>query len=78
MASTSLNITIIGKRMFKQSEAADYTGLSSRHFKSLCDVQPVEMSPGKLLWDKHDLDKWIDGMKAGSELTTQASILSKL
>jgi hypothetical protein len=78
MANANLNITVTEKRMLKQSEAANYTGLSAKHFKVTCPVNPVEMRPGTLLWDKRDLDRWIDGMKEGAEVATQEAILSKL
>lgn len=78
MAAANLNISVIEKRMLKQAEAADYTGLSSKHFKATCPVRPVEMRPGTVLWDKRDLDKWIDVMKEGAEMATHDAILGKL
>ncbi|WP_083101091.1 hypothetical protein [Pseudophaeobacter leonis] len=78
MTNANLNISVVEKRMLKQAEAASYTGLSSKHFKLSCPVQPIEMRPGTVLWDKRDLDSWIDSMKNGAELTTQAAILDRL
>ena len=78
MANASLSISVNEKRMLKQAEAADYTGLPAKHFKATCPVQPVEMRPGTVLWDKRDLDRWIDGMKEGAEMATQDAILGKL
>lgn len=78
MANANLNISVIEKRMLKQAEAADYTGLPNKHFRATCPVQPVEMRPGMPLWDKRDLDKWIDAMKEGAEMATQDAILGKL
>jgi len=78
MSSASLNISVVEKRMLKQSEAASYTGLAVKHFKTTCPVQPLEPRPGTILWDKRDLDTWIDGMKTGAEMATQDAILSKL
>jgi hypothetical protein len=78
MANASLNITVIEKRMLKQSEAANYIGLPEKLFKTTCPVQPIEIRPTMLLWDKRDLDKWIDAMKEGAEMATQDAILSKL
>lgn len=78
MANANLNISVVDKRMFSNAEAADYTGLPVTHFKATCPVQPVEMRPGKLLWDKRDLDTWIDAMKEGAEMATQDAILGKL
>ena len=78
MPNANLNITVTEKRMLKDGEAAGYTGLSVKHFKATCPVQPVEMRPGTILWDKRDLDKWIDAMKEGAEMATQDAILGKL
>ena len=78
MTDLSLNITIVDKRMYTLKEAANYAGLSVKMFPVHCSVQPIEIRPHKLLWDKRDLDIWIDRMKDGFEETTQAAILEKL
>lgn len=78
MASANLNISVNEKRMLKQSEAANYTGLPVKYFKATCPVPTVEMRPGTVLWDKRDLDKWIDAIKEGAEMATQDDILGKL
>lgn len=78
MSSASLNISVVEKRMLKQSEAASYTGLAVKHFKTFCPVQPIELRPGTLVYDKHDLDNWIDALKTGNELASQDAIVSRL
>ena len=78
MASTSLNISVVEKRMLKLSEASDYTGLPAKHFKIICPVQPLELRKGTTVWDKRDLDQWIDTMKEGTEFASQDAILGKL
>lgn len=78
MSSASLNISVVEKRMFSATEAADYTGIPKKHFKATCPVQPIELRPGTVVYDKRDLDVWIDGIKAGAEATTQADIVGKL
>lgn len=78
MSSASLNISVVDKRMFSAAEAADYTGISRKHFKNTCPVQPIELRPGAKLYDKRDLDVWIDGIKTGTELVTKDAILGKL
>jgi len=78
MASANLNINVIEKRMLKQAEAASYTGLAVKHFKATCPVQPIELRPGTVLYDKRDLDVWIDGIKTGTEMATKDVILGKL
>lgn len=78
MATTNLNISVIEKRMKSVSEAAQYCGLAVKHFKSICPVQPIVLQQNKLLYDKVDLDGWIDVVKSDSEMQTQQSILAKL
>lgn len=41
MATTNLNISVIEKRMLRETEAASYAGLPVRHFKAACPVQPI-------------------------------------
>ncbi|RYH02855.1 hypothetical protein EU805_09065 [Salipiger sp. IMCC34102] len=64
--------------MLSLTEAAAYTGLPQKHFKATCPVQPLEIRPGARSWDKRDLDRWIDDMKGGAEMTTRDAILGKL
>lgn len=78
MANANLTINVNEKRMLKQSEAAVYTGLPLKHFKATCPVPPIEIRPGMILWDKRDLDNWIDAIKEGAEMATQDVILGKL
>lgn len=78
MATTNLNISVIDKRMMKQSEAASYSGLPVKHFKAACPVRPVELKEGTLLWDRKDIDLWIDGVKSGAMTETRDDILGRL
>lgn len=78
MATTNLNISVIDKRMLKQSEAASYAGLPVKHFKAACPVRPVELKQGTLLWDRRDLDLWIDDVKSGAVTDTRDTILDLL
>jgi hypothetical protein len=78
MGSANLNITVIEVRLLKLGEAAKYAGLAEKHFKSLCPVLPVELQSGTKLWDKRDLDGWIDSVKTGEQAFTQDSILGRL
>ena len=78
MPDAKSNITVLEKRMLKQSEAAEYTGIPAKHFKSSCPVQPLEIRPGTTLWDKRDLDRWIDTMKAGAIAENTHDILARL
>ena len=78
MAQASLNLSIISKRMMNQREAADYAGLAAKRFKQHCPVQPIEVAPRELRWDKIDLDQWLDGLKLGNESQSRAEVLSRL
>ena len=78
MGTTNLNISVIDKRMLKQSEAASYTGLANKHFKASCPVRPMELARGMLLWDRRDIDQWIDTMKADQVEMTRDDILDRL
>lgn len=78
MSSASLNISVVEKRMYRLSEAAAYCGLAVKHFKVLCPVQPVALKEGVDLYDKRDLDVWIDGVKGGAVPQTQDDILRRL
>jgi hypothetical protein len=78
MATTNLNISVIDKRMLKQSEAASYSGLPVKHFKAACPVRPVELKEGTLLWDRKDIDLWIDGVKSGAMTEARDDILGRL
>ena len=78
MANASLNISVVEKRMLNASEAASYCGLAVKHFKVTCPVRSIQIRPGTVVWDKRDLDTWIDEMKEGSEAATHAAILDKL
>lgn len=78
MGNANLNISVVDKRMFSAAEAADYTGIPRKYFKNTCPVQTIELRPGAKLYDKRDLDMWIDGIKTGTEPATQDAILGKL
>ncbi|MDA5558684.1 hypothetical protein [Shimia sp. MMG029] len=78
MATTSLSISVVEKRMMNMTEAAHYCGIAVRHFKTLCPVQPVPIPPKYKQYDRTDLDKWIDDLKAGLETASQSAILDRL
>lgn len=78
MPTTSLNISVVEKRMYRLAEAAAYCGLAVKHFKALCPDQPVALREGADLYDKRDLDRWIDTVKDGSEPQSHGDILARL
>lgn len=66
MAVATLNVKITPRRMLKPSEAAEYCGLPAKRFPNICGVPPVAMPSGERLYDKHDLDNWIEALKHGA------------
>lgn len=78
MAGTTLNLSVVEKRMLSATEAAHYCGLAVRHFKTLCPVPPVELGGKHQLFDKRDLDQWIDGEKTGLADVSHDAILGRL
>ena len=78
MVNANLNISVIEKRLLNRTEAAAYTGLPIKYFKTTCPVQPLEIRAGTKSWDKRDLDRWIGAMKEGAEIATQDAILGEL
>jgi hypothetical protein len=78
MSSARLHFTTIYKRMFDVTEAADYCGMATKHFKALCPVVPVALANRIERFDKRDLDQWIDNVKTGAADTSQAAILGRL
>jgi hypothetical protein len=65
MTSATLQLNIIPKRMLTKPEAAHHCGRSVKRFEVECDVSPVKFPNGDSRFDVRDLDKWIDGLKAG-------------
>ncbi|MBQ4808901.1 hypothetical protein J4717_15610 [Phaeobacter sp. HS012] len=78
MATTNLNISVIDKCMMRPSEAASYSGLPVEHFKATCPVRPVELKQDTLLWDRKDIDDWIENVKSGAVSDTREDILDRL
>lgn len=78
MASTAtVNLNLVDKRMLNASEAASYCGLPAKHFKSICPVRLTSLGPFAL-YDKHDLDDWIEHEKSGAIGSSMSDILGKL
>lgn len=77
MASASLNISVTEKRMMNEAEAASYCGLPAKHFKAVCPVNQVILG-GRKVYDKRDLDQWIDTEKSGTVEASRDEILARL
>lgn len=78
MAAATLNLNVVEKRMLTAGEAAAYCGLAKKHFEILCQVMPVVIGGRFALYDRLDLDRWIDLEKTGGAQTSQADILKRL
>ena len=78
MAAVTFNVSSIEMRMLNDVEAASYCGLPAKHFKICCDVRPVNIGGKALLWDKRDLDQWIETEKIGEADTSREAILAQL
>lgn len=66
MSIATLNIRTVPRRLLNQNEAAEYCGLKAKRFQADCAVAPVVMPNGSKLYDMLDLDRWIEGLKAGA------------
>jgi hypothetical protein len=77
MATANLNISVTEKRMMNEAEAASYCGLPVKLFKTACPVQMVNLGP-RNLYDKRDLDQWIDTEKSGATDTSRDAIIARL
>jgi hypothetical protein len=65
MAIASVDLRVRPYRLLTKAEAAHYCRRSPSKFEAQCPVAPIVMADGDKLWDVQDLDKWIDGLKAG-------------
>jgi hypothetical protein len=78
MASATLQINIIPKRMLSKSEAAHHCGRSITRFVVECPVHPIRFSNGDLRWDVRDLDRWLDILKADAGDHDADAIVARL
>ena len=77
MPSAVLHLEIVPKRMLTKAEAAHYCGRSVNTFEAECPVVRVRFANGQLRYDTHDLDAWLDQLKAGSAINAD-DILGRL
>jgi hypothetical protein len=66
MPSATLNLRLSPRRIVSEKEAA------------ACTVLPVQFPDGAKLYDLHDLDAWLDGLKGASLSASADEILAKL
>lgn len=72
-----LQVTSRPARMLKKAEAASYCGIPLSRFDRICPVVAVIYPDGSRLWDLHDVNAWLDNLKAGST-DTDKTILDRL
>lgn len=74
MATATLNLNITPKRMLTAPEAAYRCGLPLKLFTAVCPVKTVLLAKGAERYCVHDLDKWLDSLKAGMNDDVEAII----
>jgi hypothetical protein len=67
MASATLQISVIPKRILTKSEAAHHCGRSVKRFDIECPCAPIKFPNGDVRFDVQDLDRWLDTVKAGAD-----------
>lgn len=77
MSIATLNINVQPRRMLSAREAAVYVGVAMTRLAVDCGVAPVVMPNGRQLYDKADLDTWIDRLKGG-DTSADDELLRKL
>lgn len=78
MASATLNLRVLSRRMLTDSEAAHHCGRPMKRFKVECPVRAVEFPNGDLRWDIRDLDAWLDSLKVGGRVDDADDIVARL
>jgi hypothetical protein len=78
MATATLNLSLVAKRMLSKAEAAHYCGVAIRRFEADCPVRPVCVANRDLRWDIRDLDEWLDSLKDTKDDDTMDGIVARL
>jgi hypothetical protein len=78
MGQATLNVTLVPKRMLTKVEAACHCGRPVKRFEIECPVRPIRFENGDLRYDVHDLDRWLDSLKAGYEESDVETIINRL
>lgn len=71
-------VTVIEPRMMTVAEAAAYCGRPTKRFRAECPVIPVAFGEREIRFDRSDLDRWLDGLKAGATSSARDDILARL
>ncbi|MER9712855.1 hypothetical protein [Mesorhizobium sp. M0220] len=75
MTIATLNLRVAPRRMLSEREAAAYCGIPAKRIAAA--VPPIVMPGGAKLYDMHDCDAWLDGLKGG-DVAADDDILGKL
>lgn len=78
MAFQTMKVTTKPARLVTVREAADYCRLPQRKFEAQCPAKPIIFETGEKRYDLHDIDPWLDGLKADGMAHSQDEILGKL
>ena len=78
MASATLQINVIPKRMLTKPEAAHHCGRPHSRFAIECPVAPLRFGNGDLRYDVQDLDRWLNSLKAGTGDQDANAIIARL
>lgn len=52
----------IEPRFLMKADAARYCGLQPAAFARICPVPAIRLADKLLRWDRHALDRWLDGI----------------
>jgi len=74
MASATLQLNVIPKRMLTKAEAAHHCGRPIKRFEIECPVAAVRFPNGDRRFDVQDLDRWLDQLKGGTLDEADAAI----
>jgi len=74
MASATLQLNVIPKRMLTKAEAAHHCGRTIKRFEIECPVAAVRFPNGDRRFDVQDLDRWLDQLKGGTLDEADAAI----
>lgn len=69
MTTANVFLAVVSKRMLTKREAAVYCGRSVREFVNECPAAPIGFPNGDELFDLHDLDNWLNGLKSRTDDT---------
>jgi len=67
------------RRLFDKKSAAEYCHIPPTRFDAICPIPPVKLHESlKPVYDRRDLDRWIDGLKCGTVDLTDDEIVARL